>query len=268
MSYQFYNPAPVLMGLLGLEPAAGGTLTFYEKGTTTLKTTYSDEDLSIPNANPVQLDSAGRSNTQIWLDGDYSVLLKDSGGASIWTRDATSGQGASATIPSLVNGQFLTNNGTDLLWAAIRQVPDPTGSANRILSTDGANLIWIEKQTIPDPPDPDIEVTATKFTAGITSETSKYRTLTGSGSAPASGLNTTSVAVVFEEAFTTAPGFIGITPTVAQAGAGGFLPVPSVQSKSPTGFTVKFDTNGEGSSNSNITNAITFDFLAVGRITI
>lgn len=152
MSYRFFNPAPVFMDLLGLQPLAGGQLAFYEIGTTTPKGTWSDPDLAIPNTNPVQLDSSGRANVNIWLDGGYSVRLLDSLGATVWTRDLNGGDGAGAAIPALLTGQFLTNDGSTLQWSDIRQVPDPTGSSGKILGTDGTSLIWQAPATPPTVP--------------------------------------------------------------------------------------------------------------------
>lgn len=44
----------------------GYKLFFYETGTTTLKSTYSDEDLTIANTNPIVLNAAGRPDVDIW----------------------------------------------------------------------------------------------------------------------------------------------------------------------------------------------------------
>lgn len=77
---QFFNSTPSVY--------ASGNLYFYESGTSTPLDTYSDEDLSTANANPVPLNSAGRPATQIFLqDADYKVVLKDSSGNTIWTAD-------------------------------------------------------------------------------------------------------------------------------------------------------------------------------------
>lgn len=50
------------LGIVG----SGYKLFFYETGTTTLKTTYSDEALTVANTNPIVLNSAGRPNVDIW----------------------------------------------------------------------------------------------------------------------------------------------------------------------------------------------------------
>jgi hypothetical protein len=78
--FQFVNSAG--------QPYAGGSLTFAESGTSTPLATYSDANLSIANANPVLLNSAGWPETDIFLQNRlYRVILKDSSGNAIWTRD-------------------------------------------------------------------------------------------------------------------------------------------------------------------------------------
>lgn len=149
MSARFYDPAPTFFNTLGTEPVAGGQLVFYLIGTTTPKGTWSDPDLTIPNTNPVQLDSSGRAGVNIWLDGAYRVVLLDSLGATVWDRDVNSGDGAGSTIPALLTGQYLTNDGSTLQWSDIRQVPDPTGSSGKILGTDGTSFIWQAPATPP-----------------------------------------------------------------------------------------------------------------------
>lgn len=58
------------LGIVG----AGYKLYFYETGTGTPKTTYSDEGLTIPNTNPVVLNAAGRPDVGIW--GSDSSLYR------------------------------------------------------------------------------------------------------------------------------------------------------------------------------------------------
>ena len=68
---------------------AAGTVTFYDTGTTTLKTVYSDAGLTTPLANPYTLDSAGRFSGAVYApDGErYAILESTSGAATIRTRD-------------------------------------------------------------------------------------------------------------------------------------------------------------------------------------
>jgi hypothetical protein len=63
-------------------PLAGGSVFFYVPGTTTPKLTYQDQFLSIPNANPVVLNAAGRA--VIWGSGSYRQVVNDQFGALIW----------------------------------------------------------------------------------------------------------------------------------------------------------------------------------------
>lgn len=79
-------------------PLAGGTLTVYSAGTTTLATTYQDEALSIANTNPITLDGVGAC--VVWLDStkSYKLVLADSAGAVQWTQDNIVGGGVDTSI--------------------------------------------------------------------------------------------------------------------------------------------------------------------------
>jgi hypothetical protein len=70
----------------------GGTLNFYAAGTSTAKDTYADSAQAVTNPNPITLDSSGRpsnsgSAIQIWLDGAYKLVVKNSAGTTIRTED-------------------------------------------------------------------------------------------------------------------------------------------------------------------------------------
>ena len=65
---------------------AGGTATFYAAGTTDLKSIWLDKEKTVPAANPYQLDSNGTA--ALFADGRYKVVLKNSAGAAVYTRDA------------------------------------------------------------------------------------------------------------------------------------------------------------------------------------
>jgi len=68
------------------DPLSGGLLYFYESGTTTPKTTYSDSDLSTANTNPVVLDAAGRLG-DVFFNGAAKAVLKDASEVTIDTYD-------------------------------------------------------------------------------------------------------------------------------------------------------------------------------------
>ena len=71
------------------DPLSGGLVYTYEVGTTTLKTTYSDYDAATPNDNPVVLDARGEAD--IYVQGAYKIVLKDSAAVTIWTLDNVQG---------------------------------------------------------------------------------------------------------------------------------------------------------------------------------
>ncbi len=140
-AFQFVNPAPVLFTINGVAPVAGGALHFFDEGTTNPRNTWSDPALTILNTNPVILDAGGRSSVALWLDGDYTVVLRDALGDEVWSRIVRSDVVAGLSIPTLAPG-FLTNDLTNLIWQEILLIPDPTGSTGFFLSTDGTNLLW------------------------------------------------------------------------------------------------------------------------------
>lgn len=68
------------------DPLISGEIYFYETGTATLKTTYSDVNLTIPNTNPVILTAAGRQ-PNIFFDGVAKAILATSASVQILVRD-------------------------------------------------------------------------------------------------------------------------------------------------------------------------------------
>lgn len=72
-------------------PLAAGTVSFYITTTATDKAVYSDKALSASISNPYTLDAAGRIAVNIYGSGDYTVLVKNSAGTTIFTRDAVFG---------------------------------------------------------------------------------------------------------------------------------------------------------------------------------
>lgn len=79
-------------------PLAGAQMEFYESGTSTPKDTFSDDGLTAANTNPVLADSAGRFGEIFLASGDYKVILKDSGGVTIWTADPVRAPAEDSTV--------------------------------------------------------------------------------------------------------------------------------------------------------------------------
>jgi hypothetical protein len=64
---------------------AGGFVYFYQAGTAVLQATYSDAAGTVPNTNPLALNSDGRLTQPVYLGtaGDYKELVTTSGGATV-----------------------------------------------------------------------------------------------------------------------------------------------------------------------------------------
>lgn len=99
-------PVPFLHPVNGSgTPYPGALLYFYTAGTTTPLNTYSDKDLTTPNAHPVVADANGLFG-QIFLgSGTYDVVLKTSAGATVWTAEdvaASAVSNATTTVAGIV----------------------------------------------------------------------------------------------------------------------------------------------------------------------
>ena len=92
MAALLFNPVFQFVNSAGA-PYAGGSLTFYQTSSSIPLDTYPTDDLTgSPNANPVTLNSAGWPDVEIFLQNrPYKVVLKDSSGSEIWTRDPVYG---------------------------------------------------------------------------------------------------------------------------------------------------------------------------------
>lgn len=102
------------------KPLVGGKVYTYQAGTTTPKVTYQDEAATVPNANPVKLDSI-RGDALIRLVGSYKIDLYDQNDVHIpnWPvdnvteYDVRDWSGLTATIAELnaTNTSILSKNG-------------------------------------------------------------------------------------------------------------------------------------------------------------
>lgn len=261
-AYRIFSRLNTFYGLTG-QLLAGGELRFYTEETTTPKDVYGNEDLSVNNGPTVDLDASGRPDVDVWGDGDYFIELYDEAGVKQGDMDNVAIYGGGGlTIPSLVSGQFLSNNGTVLDWEAVRQVPDPTGQSGKILGNDGTNPAW---QAAPTAPSLDVLIDDSPITirVGDGSDATKGLVQAGTDTAPANpGGYTTTKAVVFPIAYSATP---VVTVSTAAVGSQPGGPVcVEVGSVSTTGFTAAFDVAEGDPSNSNIVNTVPFQWIAVG----
>lgn len=256
--FQVYPRVMTFFGNRG-QLLAGGELRFFELDTTTPKPVYADPDLTDTNGNIVGLDASARPNEGLYGSGNYFVELYDAAGVKQGEDRAYAPGGASQSIPIPMPGEFLTGDGTQILAQAIRQLPDPTGYAGKFLGTDGDAFIWQAGPVAPTLP-------TLPTSSSTTMRIGDYMLQLGTGSAAPTGSHTASVAVTYPIAFSAAETpKVFVVPTVSNASVGGFVPTPTITGASSTEFTVKFDTN-EGGSAGNLTNAVTFNWIAFGRV--
>lgn len=253
-SFRILDQFPVYLDRLGV-PVSGGSLRFYESGTDTPKDVYGDPDLTVNNGSEVVLSSDGRTTLDVWGSGAYRVRLYAIDGTLIKEADNVEIPGGTGTvIPALLTGYYLTNDGSSLIWAPLREVPDPTGQSGKFLSTDGTNLLWQPGPTIPDLP--------------IDNQTNRVQIGSlliqwGSDSAPATSTRQTAKSVNFPTPFGVCYNVI-ISPTTSNATTGGQIGVASVNIKTNTGFTIQVDTDDWGQENASFVNPHTFDWVAFG----
>ncbi|WP_336816856.1 right-handed parallel beta-helix repeat-containing protein [Burkholderia gladioli] len=85
------------------KPLVGGSVSFYEPGTTTKIDTYQDSAMTEPNTNPVVLDSRGQAT--IWGNSTYRQVVHDVSGGLIWDQ----------IVSAAVSFADLSTNGADLI---------------------------------------------------------------------------------------------------------------------------------------------------------
>lgn len=263
-AFRILNQFPVYFDLAG-NLADGGELRFYESGTTFPKSVYGGPGLTPDNGSTVPIGSDGRPELDIWGDGAYRVRLYDADDTLIAEADDVEIPGGDATtIPALVDGYFLSNNGSLLLWATFLQLPDPTGQDGKMVVADGAGYILVPQPTTPVIPDPEIVVTANSFQGGTSEDETKFLHQWGNGTASASGSHRTSATVTFATAYASPP---EVFPVIKQTQicAAGLIGAVSVTDITTTGCTVQIDVNDDDDrSQFNILSSVAFGWHAVG----
>lgn len=261
-SFRILNQAPQYL-LPDGRVNAGGSLTFYETDLTTLKDTWAEKDLTTLNSNPVAFDASGRTLTDVWGDGEYGVEMRDALGVVIWTRNNVQTAGdAAQTIPALQSGQFLSNDGTEMFWTDIIQVPDPTGLANYQLESDGTGVpVWVQKPVPEPPPESDIDAETTFLRLNT------YLRIWGTGTAPAApSAKSSSVNITFAKPFSGTPYHASVTITESGGSApSGAICTLAVTGLTATGMTVTVNMPDDDSTSSwKLANATPFSYSVEG----
>ena len=149
------------------ERLALGSLEFYESGTSTLKTIYSDSSETTPIANPVTLGANGEEPS-IFYSGSARVIGKNSAGVQVFDRDPVGGEpelgnfslwdsnvlyGVNDLIRAS-NGEYYRslqasnqdndptiNPGTNAFWQNIKFIPiSNTAVATQPIEIDGSGV--------------------------------------------------------------------------------------------------------------------------------
>ena len=97
-------------------PLAGGLIYTYQAGSSTPLVTYTTNNGTIANANPIVLDASGRTPQQIWLLAgfSYKFILQNSDGVLIQTLDNIYPilQNAPASSPAVPSGSIILWSGS------------------------------------------------------------------------------------------------------------------------------------------------------------
>lgn len=129
MASRLLNQATTYFDNAG-QPVAGGRLYFYQNGSlVTPKAVYGDKLLTANLGVTEDLDAAGRQVNDIWLNGTYTVVLKDADGVQVWARDDVE---TPSDLPSPVGetGKALISDGSEWVATEFEQLPSPAGGDN------------------------------------------------------------------------------------------------------------------------------------------
>ena len=140
------------------QPLSGGKVTFYIPSTTTYKTTWQDSSGTIPNSNPVVLDSNG--SAIIYGSGIYREVVTDALGNLIWdqlTADTSQGTesyswgGLSAGTPNAQTVSVATFSSTAGQIIAFKAYASNTGAFTLNPSALGAIAVYKDTSAGPVP---------------------------------------------------------------------------------------------------------------------
>lgn len=122
---------------------AGGFVFTYIPNTTTAKMTWQDQALSVPNSNPIVLDSNGQA--RIWGNGSYRQVVLDANSSLVWDQITTSPSPGNLAGTACTNGHLVswdtggTSLGCDPATSIVQNDLDVVMS-NGALLTSSSNL--------------------------------------------------------------------------------------------------------------------------------
>lgn len=259
--YQIYSPNPVWFDLAGVANTPNGKIQFYLVGTTTPKDTYNAFSGGTANSNPVEMDSSGRLNTEVWLDGDYSIVVYDDDDVVIDTFDLRSPTDNATVVPVPSDDEYLGGDGSDFIPKTYRGMPDPTGLVGYVPVSDGETYVMTPLPEAPEAPEVPLANNATYLQIGT------YQRVWGTGTAPAAAsAKTSSVNITFPQAFSATPYHASIT--ISNAGGStpsGAICTVAVTSLTTTGMTVTVNVPDDDSNSAwKLANTTPFTYAVDG----
>ena len=137
--------------------AASGTVTFFQAGTTTKQTVFTDFELTIPHPNPLTLDTAGRAF--IYSAERVRAIISDSAGTlikdidDIGLSDADIEAAAASLVTGFIDSNVFTVTNGDFAVTGISGICTilvTTGSDDRTVtlpkaSTSKAKIVYVKK---------------------------------------------------------------------------------------------------------------------------
>lgn len=224
------------------DPLSGGKVNTYEAGTSTPKATYTTAAATVPNANPVILDSRGEANI-FWSTGSYKITVTDSDDVEIYTVDAitlsaTGAAGSSFRAGSGVPSDSLGSDGDRYLrtdtgqiylkdsgvYAAEITISFP---ATTVVNTPAGNLVAVNVQTALD----ELQTELDSATAHISDATGAHAA-SAITNTPSGNLAATDVQAALDELQTDVDGRQAsgtyITPSTGNTFDDGAVGTPSI----------------------------------------
>ena len=137
-----------------LNPGDGAQLFFKNEGLTTDRDTFSDEDLTTANENPVTADATGLFPA-IWMAGSYDVSLKDKNGVQLWGPEHMDTQASTnESIAAYVADMVATSPDAGTTYQTTGYIVDEIGGAGMYLmktsaqaATDGDTIDELTNHT-------------------------------------------------------------------------------------------------------------------------
>ena len=126
---------------------AAGTVEFRNPGLTTKKTIWDDKDKAVEATNPVVLDSYG--NAEVFADGFYDLVVKDSDGNSINTPDSLHFSTSTSPVFAVnsISAGITTSTTGQIIYADTTTGGDFTITLQTAASIGGESFVFVNTGT-------------------------------------------------------------------------------------------------------------------------